>query len=539
VDVLHLRNKILAVGGVPSLILALICVLGAITGAPVLAVVALLGLLPGLGLAVVVASRADLRVARLVDRAASLVVEPGAGSRPEVAATDPLEALAGMLELAAARIDELRAPPVDPDEWSTGEIVAALAERSRSLMDQQLAHIDWLEATEQDPERLKQLFELDHLAYQARRSTESMVIAGGGAPTPYSGGPTPITDILRVAIGAVEAYRAVRLVAVDDVLIAGQPGYELAQLVAELVDNATRFSADDQTVEVLATGLDNGDYQITVVDHGVGMEPFLLDTTNRVVADPPALDASVGDAIGLVVVGRLARRIGASIELSSTPGSGVTAQIVVPSLVIVADVPGRPSVTSEARTAKRERRRRGLRRRSSTSQSSSRNDEPTPPTGRPDGSAPGSSSMPENVARLLGRSSNRSRTSNEAIPTGEAVDVGADQPRDPSEVGNRAGHGTAVGTSAGPASGSGRWIPPAPAEPAGPANLGLVRRTRGANRGPITTGRRSHVSNRHPDEIRSMITRYRDGLKGKVSADRAEEGAAAGSDRLDGEEAHR
>lgn len=518
VDDINLRTKLIALGALPVVVLVVVAGTALSTGSPAAASLALAGAVPVLALSALNARIVGGRVDALLDRAVALAPDD------VTAATGPADGLARLddaLGVVERRVAALTEPPLATDEISTGEIVAGLAERIRDLMDRQLTHIDFLEATEQDPARLEQVFELDHLAYRMRRATESMAIAGGAEPTAYQGGPTPITDVLRVAIGAVETYRNVRLVAVDDVLVAGQSGFELAQLIAELVDNATRFSLDDVPVEVVASGLDNGDYRITVIDHGMGMDDRLLDTTNQVVADPPNLDEGVGDSIGLVVVGRLARRIGAMVELSATPDSGVTAQVIVPSTIIVADVPGRTPATAEARTAKRERRRRVSRRsRSSQPQGAGGTRERGDSEQRQPAATPASPGPPQStLAKLIGTETGTGRDQSsasleEAVPTGQAFETGVEG---------------LLAESSGPDPSASTWTPPLPAPAAGAAELGLVRRPRGAGRIPTTLSRPARASSRPPDEIRSMITRYRDGLKGpQEEPDQGPEGPAGG-----------
>ena len=62
-----------------------------------------------------------------------------------------------------------------------GAMFVTLSRRNTTLVNQQLALIESLEQDEEDPQRLEQLFSLDHLATRMRRTAESLVILGGTA----------------------------------------------------------------------------------------------------------------------------------------------------------------------------------------------------------------------------------------------------------------------------------------------------------------------------------------------------------------------
>jgi len=61
-----------------------------------------------------------------------------------------------------------------------GDIFINLARRNQTLLDRQIEFIDQLEANEEDPDQLDNLFKLDHLATRMRRNAESLLVLGGG-----------------------------------------------------------------------------------------------------------------------------------------------------------------------------------------------------------------------------------------------------------------------------------------------------------------------------------------------------------------------
>ena len=55
-----------------------------------------------------------------------------------------------------------------------------LARRSQTLVDRMIGELDAIERGEEDPKRLAQLFELDHLATRMRRNDENLLVLAGG-----------------------------------------------------------------------------------------------------------------------------------------------------------------------------------------------------------------------------------------------------------------------------------------------------------------------------------------------------------------------
>jgi len=64
-----------------------------------------------------------------------------------------------------------------------GDIFINLARRNQTLLDRQIEFIDQLEANEEDPDQLDNLFKLDHLATRMRRNAESLLVLAGATRT--------------------------------------------------------------------------------------------------------------------------------------------------------------------------------------------------------------------------------------------------------------------------------------------------------------------------------------------------------------------
>jgi hypothetical protein len=101
-------------------------------------------------------------------------------------------------------------------------------------------------------------------------------------------------------------------------------------LLAELIENATVFSASDTQVLVAVQELGSGGVLIQVSDSGVGVSEARLAEMNRRLDDPPAIDESVSRHMGLFAVARLAERHGVRVRLRAGTPQGLTALVWLP-----------------------------------------------------------------------------------------------------------------------------------------------------------------------------------------------------------------
>ena len=190
-----------------------------------------------------------------------------------------------------------------------GDIFINLARRNQTLLDRQIEFIDQLEANEEDPDQLDNLFKLDHLATRMRRNAESLLVLAGAEPPRRRGRPVALADVVRVAIGEVEDFARISLLALDDVTVGGNVAVDLAHLLSELMENATHFSPPDTTVEIVGHRADDG-YTLSVSDQGIGMSADQLAEANTQLARPPLVGLALSRSLGFIVIGRLASRFG-------------------------------------------------------------------------------------------------------------------------------------------------------------------------------------------------------------------------------------
>jgi signal transduction histidine kinase len=214
----------------------------------------------------------------------------------------------------------------------TSDLLTNLARRNQSLLHRQLEIINQLEETERDPDALSDLFALDHIATRVRRNAESLLVLAGEQPPRTWSEPVPLRDVLRAAIAETENLERVVFVVDEQSAVVGHTVTDLTHLLAELTENAVRFSPPDATVTVRSRPdrARPGGRIITIEDWGVGMTAEQIEEANELLATPPDVDLSVSQRLGFHVVARLAARHGIKVGLSVTPGSGTTALVSLP-----------------------------------------------------------------------------------------------------------------------------------------------------------------------------------------------------------------
>ena len=229
-------------------------------------------------------------------------------------------------------------------QLQVSDMFETLSRRSRSLVDQQLSLIDRLERNEEDPERLESLFRLDHLAARMRRNGANLLVLAGAKVPREQAEPVPVAAIINAAASEVEDYTRVVTAIVPDSEILGVAAGDLVHLLAELLDNALRYSPPISQVRVSAVHTGNGGLVIEVSDIGLGMAESDLRVANTRLQSGGEVNPYTARHMGLFVVGRLAAQHGLVVRLRSTiagePNSGTTAGVYVPvELLVGAGVP--------------------------------------------------------------------------------------------------------------------------------------------------------------------------------------------------------
>jgi signal transduction histidine kinase len=223
------------------------------------------------------------------------------------------------------------------------EMFETMSRRSRSLVDQQLSLIEGLERNEEDPERLDSLFRLDHLAARLRRNSANLLVLAGAHLSRDPRQPVPLSTVLSAAVSEVEDYRRVETAGLPDCTLHSAASGSVIHLLAELIDNALRYSPPNTRVSVSAARGGDGGVLLAVSDLGLGMNESDRRIANMRLQAGGEVSPENARHMGLFVVGRLAARHGIRVGLrgpaAAEEGAGTTAEIYLPPVLLVENAP--------------------------------------------------------------------------------------------------------------------------------------------------------------------------------------------------------
>ncbi|WP_250558433.1 sensor histidine kinase, partial [Pseudonocardia lacus] len=218
------------------------------------------------------------------------------------------------------------------------ELLINLARRSQGMVYRQLEILGKLQATEHDPDVLAELYRLDHLAVRVRRNAGNLLVLAGEQAPRTGGGPTSLREVVRAAVAETEDLDRVLFIVDEQRTVAGRAVADLTHLLAEVIENAVRFSPPDSAVTVRSRPEHGGlGRVVTVEDWGVGMPEAALAEANQVLTAPPEIDLSVNQRLGLHVVARLAARHRIEVALRPGDDGGTVCSIALPEGVFEAD----------------------------------------------------------------------------------------------------------------------------------------------------------------------------------------------------------
>jgi signal transduction histidine kinase len=262
---------------------------------------------------------------------------------------EDIAALRGAAEAAVAEaaVAEAATAPrrvVDhggPVETSVARV--SLARRIQRVVLRQTECLDELRNEVEDPDLLKTLCHIDHLATQIRRHAENLAVLGGAVTRCPWNRPVRLCDLLRSCVAESEHYARVRVVPPAEGTLRGHAVADVVHLLVELVQNATEFSAAQTQVLLSARRVSTG-VAVEVEDRGLGMTAAELGRMNVVLSGDAHADAGgllEDGRVGLFVVATLARRHRIAVRLQSNVYGGVQAVVVLPR-ELLADEPEEP-----------------------------------------------------------------------------------------------------------------------------------------------------------------------------------------------------
>lgn len=203
---------------------------------------------------------------------------------------------------------------------SMGGVLEILADDlAGTIPDEQAMYVRELKKTANNTYAL-----LDELLAWARLQTSDVAPPGHGRE---------VGELVELVFGVLGSSASAKAIALhnevpEDLTVDADPNI-LQAILRNLVSNAVKFTPSGGSVTVRA---DNADKvtRISVTDTGVGMDEQTLsrlrDSKRRF--SSPGTGGEHGTGLGLLFCKELATRIGATLDISSTPGVGTTASLI-------------------------------------------------------------------------------------------------------------------------------------------------------------------------------------------------------------------
>ncbi|MGW6249300.1 ATP-binding protein [Streptomyces roseolus] len=213
---------------------------------------------------------------------------------------------------------------------ATVAAIAGVAGRLQALTTAMLADLRAMEDRYTDDEIFADLLRLDHSTAQGGRLADSVAVLTGARSGRRWARPIGMESVLRGAMGRISGYQRVRVHATGETSVAGHAAEGVMHVVAELLDNAAKFSPPTAEVHVYVEEVSSG-IVISVEDAGLVMSDAQLRRAERSVSgEVDELGGISGTRLGLVVVGRLAQKHGLTVSFRPSSRGGTSALVMVP-----------------------------------------------------------------------------------------------------------------------------------------------------------------------------------------------------------------
>ncbi|HET6352966.1 sensor histidine kinase [Streptomyces sp.] len=283
-----------------------------------------------------VLSRQQAETARLAGDLLPQVVERlRTGEFPE----DVLDSLDAPAEHQAVLSSVLDAVVAEEDlRESAQRAFVNIARRVQAIVHQQAQELREMEDRHgKSPEVFGDLLRIDHGTALIGRLADSIAVLGGARPGRQWSKAVPLYSVMRGAMSRIIDYQRVELHAVSEVAVVGTAVEPLIHALAELLDNATRYSPPQAKVHLTAVDVQSG-IAIEIEDGGVSMSEEARKRAERMLRQAQqGIDVNdLGETprLGLAVVGRLSQVYGFQVSLRSSAYGGVRAVLVVPQALI-------------------------------------------------------------------------------------------------------------------------------------------------------------------------------------------------------------
>ncbi|MFJ8648643.1 ATP-binding protein [Streptomyces sp. NPDC093546] len=213
-----------------------------------------------------------------------------------------------------------------------------IARRVQAIVHQQAQELRQMEDRHgNNPQVFGDLLRIDHGTALIGRLADSIAVLGGARPGRQWSRAVPLYSVLRGAMSRILDYQRVELHSVTEVAVTGPAVEPLIHALAELLDNATRYSPPQTKVHLTAVEVQSG-IAVEIEDGGVSMSEEARKRAERMLRQAQqGIDVNdLGETprLGLAVVGRLAQAYGFQVSLRPSAYGGVRAVVVVPQELI-------------------------------------------------------------------------------------------------------------------------------------------------------------------------------------------------------------
>jgi HAMP domain-containing protein len=213
-------------------------------------------------------------------------------------------------------------------------IFVNLSHRSQSLVERQIRLMEGLEQGEYDSERRAGLLKMNRIANRMQRNSENLLVLAGQEPSVGWNQPVMLANVISAAVYEIEDFERVSVSVQPEVAVRGPAVNDAVHLLAELIENATSFSAVDMRVDISGHLVNSGGVLVDIIDRGIGMTEKEMAYANWQLEHPSASDINAPRWMGLLVVARLAARHGIRIRLQPAEFGGLAALVWLPDEVL-------------------------------------------------------------------------------------------------------------------------------------------------------------------------------------------------------------
>ncbi|MFF9346987.1 ATP-binding protein [Streptomyces sp. NPDC014734] len=227
-------------------------------------------------------------------------------------------------------------------EEETKAVLKAAVRTLQGLADEQQVVVENAQKKHgDDPDMLADLMAIDHANSQFGRRAQGIAVLCGGwlgrRETVAS-----VFDVARSAQGRIRQFDRVRVNGQVNFSVVSKAVEPVAVVLAELLANATNYSAPGTPVEINIQAVPKG-VCLIVDDAGLGMGQEEKDRAAALLAPQAAISVSslgIPPQFGFAVSGVLAARYGFRVSVDSvSPYGGVRAVVLLPDELLTTDAP--------------------------------------------------------------------------------------------------------------------------------------------------------------------------------------------------------